>query len=141
MGQVGCEENSRGCIVDSWFLIYQKPTTYLCQQHRGAIYFLSGMDLVSFTNPLAFGFSSQGGPDGLGWGKEHLTVHFGLVLKMLIYHCDEFSPRSSVGHHRDYLHCHRPEGGRSKRFKKKKQQALKKINLRVVAARALAEPA
>ena len=99
MGQVGCEENSRGCIVDSWFLIYQKPTTYLCQQHRGAIYFLSGMDLFSFTNPLALDFQVRGSPDGLGLGKEHLTVHFGLVLMMLIYHCDELSPTSSAGHH------------------------------------------
>ena len=63
------------------------------------VLFISGMDLVSFTNPLAFGFSSQGGPDGLGLGKEHLTVHFGLALMMLIYHCDELSPTSSAGHH------------------------------------------
>ena len=60
---------------------------------------ISGMDVVSFANPPAFGLSSQGGPDGLGLGKEHLTVHFGLVLKMLIYHCDELSVGSSLGHH------------------------------------------
>ena len=67
----------QGCIVGSWFLIYQKPTTYLCQQHRGAIYFLSGMDLVSFTNPLALDFQVRGVQMDWDWVKNTLRFILG----------------------------------------------------------------